>query len=157
MPFICRYSIRKRSQKCENFDRWDGKVLCYGVVLLWCCVTADDDTKCNPVVIFKRTTIPMGNFSKNIIVKANLIGWVTKDMFLEWLNLVWRKRKGMIFCIESSLIYGSASSHLTEDVKKLIKTYSKSAVIPGDLTKFAQPLDLTANRTFKSKIRNCCE
>jgi len=61
------------------------------------------------MVIFKRTTIQKGNFPKSIIVKAKPTGWITMDMFLEWLNLVRRKTQGVIFCTESLLIYDSAN------------------------------------------------
>jgi len=98
---------------------------------------------------FQKNDYSKRDFSNNIIVKANPTRWITKDMFLEWLYLVSSKRKCVIL-----LIYDSALSHLAEDVKKLIKKYSKISVILGGLTKFSQPLDLTFNGALESKIKN---
>jgi hypothetical protein len=52
------------------------------------------------------------------------------------------------------LIYDSHRSHLTPEVKKVVEKHSILAVIPGGLTKVLQPLDLTANKSFKSKMRH---
>ncbi len=41
----------------------------------------------------------------------------------------------------SLLIYDSARSHLTDEVKSLVNKHSKIAVIPVGLTKKLQPLD----------------
>ncbi len=54
---------------------------------------------------------------------------------------------------KSLLIYDSARAHITDDVKNMAKNFSQIAVIPGGLTKKLQPLDLTANKSFKSKLK----
>jgi hypothetical protein len=69
------------------------------------------------------------------------------------LENVWRKRKNSFFKPKSLLIYDSAPSHLTDEVKTKVKTYSELAVIPGGLTKLLQALDISVNKSFKSKIR----
>ena len=47
----------------------------------------------------------------------------------------------------------SCKAHITDEIKKHIKKYSKLAIIPAGLTKKLQPLDLTVNRSFKEKMR----
>ena len=54
---------------------------------------------------------------------------------------------------KSLLIYDAAKSHLTDEVKREVKKYSKLAVIPGGLTKLLQPLDLSVNKSFKDKMK----
>ena len=54
---------------------------------------------------------------------------------------------------KSILIFDSARSHLTEEVKKEVKKHSQIAVIPGGLTKKLQPLDLTVNKPFKDHMK----
>jgi hypothetical protein len=104
------------------------------------CVTADGG-KCTPMVIFKRKTIPKGNFPKGIVVMANEKGWVNEDMMKEWIEKIWKRRKEAFFCKKSVLIYDSQRAHITDNIKDEIKKYSQIAVIPGGLTKKLQPLD----------------
>jgi hypothetical protein len=42
-------------------------------------------------------------------------------------------------------------------MKQLVSKYSKLAIIPGGLTKKIQPLDLSVNKSVKSKLRSSCE
>ena len=58
---------------------------------------------------------------------------------------------------DSTLIYDSNRSHLTSNIKKIEEKYSKLVIIPGGLTKILHPLDLTANKSFKSKMRQLWE
>lgn len=122
---------------------------CFTVVLT---VMADGE-KLPPMVIFKRKTIPKGEFPKGIIVCVNPKGWMNCDMLKTWLTEVWGKRKGSFFNPKSLLVLDSARPHIANDSKALLKKYSKIAVIPGGLTKKLQPLDISVNRSFKSKIR----
>src|SRR5438105_3689037 len=54
---------------------------------------------------------------------------------------------------ECLLVYDSCRAHLTEEVKSTVNKLTELAVIPGRLTKFLQPLDLTVNKTMKEKLR----
>ena len=48
----------------------------------------------------------------------------------------------------------SMTAHLEDDVKSALKRVNSiPAVIPGGLMKLLQPLDISVNRSFKSKIR----
>jgi hypothetical protein len=116
------------------------------------CVTAEGN-KLPPMVIFKRKTIPKEEFPRGIVVYANEKGWNNTEMMTEWLDKVWRRRPGGFFKTKSLLILDSATCHKTDEVKNAIKKHSDIAMIPGGLTKKLQPLDLTVNKSFKSKIR----
>jgi hypothetical protein len=48
----------------------------------------------------------------------------------------------------------SCCAHITDDTKRLVSKYSKLAIIPGGLTKKIQPMDLSVNKSFKSKLRS---
>lgn len=128
-----------------------GSERCNFTVVL--CVTANGG-KCKPLVIFKRKTVPKGVFPRGVIVAANEKGWVDADMVSYWLENIWCKRRNSFFCQKSVLIYDSARPHITEEVKKKVKRYSQLVVIPGGLTSKLQPLDLSVNRSFKSKMRD---
>ena len=119
------------------------------------CVTADA-VKLKPFVIFKRKTIPKSVYPKGVIVRANENGWMTSDMMIEWMDQVWNRRKGSFFCEQSLLVCDSATAHLTNEVKEKLKK-TKLAIIPGGLTKLLQPLDISVNKSFKSKVRKLWE
>jgi hypothetical protein len=74
-----------------------------------------------------------------------------------WVEKVWRKRKQSFFNPKSLLIMASCHSHITDDTKRLVSKYSKLAIIPDGLTKKIQPLDLSVNKSFKSKLRSTWE
>jgi hypothetical protein len=53
------------------------------------------------------------------------------------------------------LILDSFRGHLTDKIKETCeKRNIIRAVIPGGMTKYLQPLDLTVNRSFKSKVKD---
>lgn len=124
-------------------------------VLLGC--TAEGG-KLPPMLIFKRKTIPKGNFPKGIIIQANEKGWINSELFIHYSKTIWPRRRGSIFSKESLLIFDSARAHLTEEIKSEMKKLRIiPGIIPGGLTKKLQPLDLAINRSFKSKLRQMWE
>ena len=117
------------------------------------CATSDGG-KLPPMIIFKRKTLPKNQkFPNGVIVTCNEKGWINQNMMHFWLDKVWRVRKGGFFRPKSLLALDSCRAHIIPEIKNLIQQYSNLAVIPGGLTKRLQPLDLTVNRSFKSKMR----
>lgn len=105
------HTVDERGSQDVRIATTGHEKMCFTVVL---CVTADC-SKCTPMVIFKRKTLPKEPFPRGIIVKANEKGWMTAEMFKSWINEVWKQRKGNFFKkSESVLIYDSAKSHLTD-------------------------------------------
>ncbi len=115
---------------------------------------AANGEKLKPMIIFKRKTLPKENFPNDVVIKCNEKGWMCEKIMLDWINEVWRKRKGAFFQPSGILIMDSMRAHLLDSVKLAAKTASASlAVIPGGLTKVLQPLDLTTNKSFKGHVR----
>ncbi|KAI5152436.1 hypothetical protein ENBRE01_2830 [Enteropsectra breve] len=113
-----------------------------------------DGRKLPPMIIFKRKTLPRKEvFPDGVIIKANPKGWVNEDIMKEWIDEIWSKGRKPLFFGPSALILDSARAHITDNVKTRINTLSRLAVIPEGMTKVLQPLDLTVNRSFKSKLR----
>lgn len=118
--------------------------------ILSCAANGD---KLKPMLIFKRKTVPKID-NKQVIVAANIKGWMCEKMMLQWLDEVWRKRKGAFFQPKSLLILDSMRAHIVESVKqKCQKISTTMAVIPGGMTKILQPLDISINRSFKCEMR----
>jgi len=113
-----------------------------------------DGGKLQPMVIFKRKTIPKEKFPPGIFVQANEKGWMNEEYFAIWLENIWSKRRDSFFKPKSVLIIDSAPSHLTPMSKINAAKHSQIAVIPGGLTKKLQPLDISVNKSFKGHIRN---
>jgi transposase-like protein len=116
---------------------------------------AANGEKLKPMLIFKRKTLPRGNFPADVLIRCNPKGWMCESIMLDWMNEVWRKRKGSFFQPSGILVLDSMRAHLLESVKVAAKKASATlAVIPGGLTKVLQPLDLTVNKSFKGHVRN---
>ena len=107
-------------------------------------------------MIFKLKTLPKEDFPNGVIVRVNEKGWVNQEIMSDWLKMVWNGRKNAFFTPKekSLLILDSAKPHITDGVKAIAKCYSKLAVIPGGLTKKLQPLNLSVNKSFKSKLKD---
>jgi hypothetical protein len=94
-----------------------------------------DAGKLPPLVVFKRKTLPKGNFPKGVLIAANEKGWINQDIMKVWVEKVWRKRIQSLFNPKSLFIMDSYRAHMTDDTKRLVSKYSKLAIIPGGLTK----------------------
>ena len=73
-----------------------------------------------------------------------------------WSEKVWKKRPVSMFNRTSLLIFDGFTGHIDEDVRKNLKKKHQmtTAVIPGGLTKKLQPLDISVNCAFKSRMRD---
>ena len=117
-------------------------------------VTADCN-KLEPDIVFKRKTLPKGKFPKGIVVSANEKGWMGSAEIELWIERVWNKRSGSFFNKKSLLMLDAAPGHKTDSVKnKLKQCQTIPAMIPGGLTKKVQVLDISVNKSFKSKLRS---
>jgi transposase len=112
-----------------------------------------DGTKLPPIVIFKLKNIPRGNFPPEVIVRANPTGWMNENEMLYWIENVWIKRAGRLSNPQSLLVLDSFSAHIVDSVKRRFgEKNTNIAVIPGGLTSRLQPLDVSINKSFKSKV-----
>ena len=55
-----------------------------------------DGTKLPPMIIYKRTTRPSGNFPTDVILHWNAKGWVDEEACKLWVKRVWTKCPGGI-------------------------------------------------------------
>lgn len=118
------------------------------------CVTASLQ-KLPAYVIFRRKTIPKGNFPSNVVVTANEKACMNASETILWHEKIWMKRKGVIFHQKSLLMLDAAPGHRTSEVKTKFKQQgTQMAMIPGGLTKKLQVLDLCVNKSFKSRLRS---
>ena len=113
-----------------------------------------DGTKLPPLIIFKLKKIPKGNFSPEVIVRANPTGWMNESEMLYWIENVWVKR-ARLSNPQSLLVLDSFSAHIVDTVKRRFREKNTEiAVIPGGLTSRLQPLDVSINKSFKAKVGN---
>ena len=111
-----------------------------------------DGTKLPPLIIFKFKNIPRGNFPPEVIVRANKTGWMKEDEMLYWIENVWT-RHARLSNPQSLLVLDSFSAHIVDSVKRrFIEKNTNIAVIPGGLTSRLQPLDVSVNKSFKTKV-----
>jgi transposase len=111
-----------------------------------------DGTKLPPLIIFKLKKIPRGNFPSEVVVRANQTGWMNESEMKYWIENVWVKR-ARLSSPKSLLVLDSFSAHIVDSVKRrFIEKNTDIAVIPGGLTSRLQPLDVSINKSFKSKV-----
>lgn len=111
-----------------------------------------DGTKLPPLIIFKLKNIPRGNFSPEVIIRANQTGWMNENEMLFWIENVWTKRE-RFSNPNSLLVLDSFSAHIVDSVKRRFsEKHTNIAVIPGGLTSRLQPLDVSVNKSFKTKV-----
>jgi DDE superfamily endonuclease len=114
-----------------------------------------DGTKLPPVIIFKLKKIPREEFPDGVIIRTNPEGWMNENEMLWWVENIWIKRTGRGNNPRSLLVLDSFSAHKTDAVKQRFREKKTDlAVIPGGLTSRLQPLDVSLNKSFKSKVVN---
>lgn len=123
----------------------------YMTVVLSCMA---DRTKLKPMVVFKRKTMPKEKLPAGVLVYVNEKGWMNEDLCNVWLEKVWSTRPGALINRKSLLVWDMFRGHLGDKVKRTLKSMKVTqAVIPGGCTSVLQPLDVSLNKPFKTKMR----
>jgi hypothetical protein len=112
-----------------------------------------DGRKLPPLLILKRTTLPKSEaFPKDVIVRAQEKGWMTEELMMEWLKLVWSRRPGAFLNQPSKLVLDAFRGH--DSVKdQLRKMKTELVVIPGGMTSVLQPMGVSINKSFKNRLK----
>jgi len=77
-----------------------------------------DGRKLPPLLILKRKTLPKSEaFPKDVIVRAQEKEWMTEEMMLEWLKIVWGRRPRAFLNQPSMFVLDAFKGHLTDSVK----------------------------------------
>lgn len=113
-----------------------------------------DGTKLKPMVVFKRKTLPKGQFPSGVVIHNHPKGWMDEEGIKIWIEKVWNSRPGGMLKKKSLLVWDSFKAHLVDSVKRKLKCNNTDvAVIPGGLTSVVQPLDVSLNKPFKDRLR----
>ena len=109
-----------------------------------------DGRKLPPLLILKRKTLPKsGAFPKDVIVRAQEKGWITEELMLEWLKIVWGRSPRAFLNQPSLLVLDTFKGQITDCVKNQIrKMKTELVVIPGGMTSVLQPTDVSINKPF---------
>jgi len=101
-----------------------------------------DGTKPPAYVILRRKPMPKENLPSGVTVWVQEKGWMEAILVLEWLNVVWGRKLGML-SRKRSMLELYEIHELTMDL----------IVIPGSTTLKLQVLDAAANKPFKDSLR----
>ena len=114
-----------------------------------------DGRKLPPLLILKRKTLPKSEaFPKNVIVRAQEKGWMTEELMLEWLKILWGRRSRAFLNQPSMLVLDAFKGYLTDSVKnQLCKMKTKLVVIPGGMISVLQSMEVSINKPFKDRLR----
>ncbi len=111
-----------------------------------------DGTKLLLLVIFKLKNILRCNFSSGVIIRANPIRWINENEMLYQIENVWVKH-ATFSNSQSLLILDSFSTHIVDSVKHHFNEKNTNiTIISGRLTSHLQPLDISVNKSFKTKV-----
>lgn len=114
-----------------------------------------DGLKLPPVIIFKLKNIPREEFPDGVVIRVNPAGWMNENEMIWWVENIWTKRANRGNNPKSLLVLDSFKAHKTDAVKQRFhEKRTDLAVIPGGLTSRLQPLDVSLNKSFKSKVIN---
>jgi hypothetical protein len=109
--------------------------------------------KLPPLLILKRRTLPKSEaFPKDVIVRAQEKGWMTEELMLEWLKIVWSHRPRAFLNQLSMLVLDAFKAHVTDSVKDPLRKMKTELVIPGGMTSVLQPMVISINRPFKDRL-----
>ena len=72
----------------------------------------------------------------------------------KWINEVWKKYSHFVFKKGTMLVMDDALMHKIDMVKDKIKERkTRISMIPGELTRYLQPLDVSINKPFKDELK----
>ena len=116
-----------------------------------CVTVTSDGDMLPPMIIFKGKRALKLRHPLGVQVEVQERGWVDQLIMKEWIQKIWfpyTKKQSALLVLDSFRV------HLTEETKKLLKSYNTDIVfIPGGCTSKIQPVDVTINKPFKSLLR----
>ncbi|KAE8737973.1 hypothetical protein FOCC_FOCC016556, partial [Frankliniella occidentalis] len=112
-----RTSVDTKGKKSISIKTTGNEMTRFTVMLA---ITADG-RKLPPYVVFKRLTVPKGNFPPGVHIRAAESGSFNEDITVDWLKTVWEKRPGALLNLNNMLVMDSFRGHLTEQVKDKFK------------------------------------
>jgi hypothetical protein len=114
-----------------------------------------DWRKLPPLLILKRKTLPkLEVFPKDVIVRAQQKGWMTEELMLERLKIVWSRRPEAFLNQPSMPVLDAFKGHVTDSMKdQLYKMKTDLVVIPGGMTSMLQQMGVSINKLLKDRLR----
>ena len=82
-----------------------------------------------PLLIFKRKTVPNGDFPKSIVMWYNEKGFVNESVMIDLFQKVWKKQDGAFFCSKGLSILGSMKAHVKESITTSTKKKNIGTVL----------------------------
>ena len=113
-----------------------------------------DGRKLPPLLILKRKILPkLEAFSEDVIVRDQEKGWMTEELMLKWLKIVWSLMPEAFLNQPSMLVVDAFKGHVTDSVQDQLCKMKAELVIPGGMTSVFQPMDVSINKLFKDRLR----
>jgi len=90
----------------------------------------------------------------DVIVRAQEKGWMTEELMLEWLQIVWGRRPRAFLNQPSMLVLDAFKGHLTDSVKNQFRKMKTELLVnPYGITSVLQPTDVSINKPSKDRMR----
>jgi hypothetical protein len=144
------YTLEKKGVKEVLLKTTGFEKLCVTVML----AATADGRKLPPLLILERGTLPKSEAFMKDIVRAQEKGWMTEELMLEWLKIVWSHRPGAFLNQPSMIVLDAFKGHVTDSVTdQLHEMKTELVVILVGMTLVLQPMDIPINKPFKDRLR----
>ena len=92
--------------------------------------------------------------SKQVFAYWHIKAWNNADIMKKWVNAVWRRYAYFKLKKKNMLVMDDSSMHKIPEIKRSVElSETKVTMIPGGLTRYLQPLDVSINKSFKVEMR----
>ncbi len=101
-------------------------------IVLSCC---SHGTKLQPLVIFKRKTLPKDSWPAGVAVRVHERGWMEERGMIDWIKTVWNRQLGALLKKKAMLVMDAFSGLLHASMHKQLKALKTDvANFPGEMT-----------------------
>lgn len=111
-----------------------------------------DGRKLKPYVVFKGVR-PVAELAKipGVVVAYSKNGWMNEELTKDWLTRAW----GSLSFSQRLLVWDAYKCHITDAVTSHARRTTKTdvSIIPGGLTGYLQPADVSWNKPFKQAYK----
>ncbi|KAJ8896260.1 hypothetical protein PR048_001604 [Dryococelus australis] len=86
-----------------------------------------------PHMFLRRKSLPEEKLPKRFIFRCQERGWVTNELVMDWVKVVWNHRSDALLRQYGILVLDSFRGHLTRQIKKVLEERCTDlVVIPGE-------------------------
>lgn len=105
-------------------------------------------------IILRGIYIFFGKFFSGMEIRCYRYGWMIEDLMQDWLEVVWRRRIGVVFKQRGMLILNGFRGYVIDFVKSFMESMNiDMVIILGGLISQFQVLDVVVYKSLNDSVR----